>query len=319
VKIFKDLKKTYNFTKDSILIIGNLDGVHKGHQSIISLAKKLSKKKDAKVGVLLFDPHPRRYFEKDNKGFLLTQVDTRLEILKSYKIDYAIVLKFNKSIATMTPKLFCKKILFSGIAMKNIFVGKNFRFGNKRSGDYRFLSNFGKEHSFNVTPINLVKTNKILHKKTKMKIYSSSNIRALIQKGEVKLANKFLGVPFTIVSRVMKGDQRGRTIGVPTANLKIDEYIQPNHGVYAVRAKVMNKSAKGKNYKGIANFGVRPTFDKNKPLLEVHLFNFNLNIYNSSLKVEFIDFIRKEKKFSGIDSLKNQLIIDISKAKKILN
>ena len=152
-----------------------------------------------------------------------------------------------------------------------------------------------------------------------MKIYSSSNIRALIQKGEVKLANKFLGVPFTIVSRVMKGDQRGRTIGVPTANLKIDEYIQPNHGVYAVRAKVMNKGAKGKNYKGIANFGVRPTFDKNKPLLEVHLFNFNLNIYNSSLKVEFIDFIRKEKKFSGIDSLKNQLKIDISKAKKILN
>ena len=112
MKIFKDLKKTYNFTKDSILIIGNLDGVHKGHQSIISLAKKLSKKKDAKVGVLLFDPHPRRYFKKDNKGFLLTQVDTRLEILKSYKIDYAIVLKFNKSIATMTPKLFCKKILF---------------------------------------------------------------------------------------------------------------------------------------------------------------------------------------------------------------
>ncbi len=152
-----------------------------------------------------------------------------------------------------------------------------------------------------------------------MKIYSSSNIRALIQRGEVKLANKFLGAPFTIVSRVMKGDQRGRTIGVPTANLKIDEYIQPNHGVYAVRAKVMNKSAKGKYYKGIANFGVRPTFDKNKPLLEVHLFNFNLNIYNSSLKVEFIDFIRKEKKFSGIDSLKNQLIIDISKAKKILN
>ena len=164
-----------------------------------------------------------------------------------------------------------------------------------------------------------MKTNKILHKKTKMKIYSSSNIRALIQKGKVKLANKFLGAPFTIVSRVMKGDQRGRTIGVPTANLKIDEYIQPNHGVYAVRAQVMNKSAKGKNYKGIANFGVRPTFDKNKPLLEVHLFNFNLNIYNSSLKVEFIDFIRKEKKFSGIDSLKNQLIIDISKAKKILN
>ena len=152
-----------------------------------------------------------------------------------------------------------------------------------------------------------------------MKIYSSSNIRALIQKGEVKLANKFLGAPFTIVSRVMKGDQRGRTIGVPTANLKIDEYIQPNHGVYAVRAKVMNESAKGKNYKGIANFGVRPTFDKNKPLLEVHLFNFNLNIYNSSLKVEFIDFIRKEKKFSGIDSLKTQLNIDISKAKKILN
>ena len=268
---------------------------------------------------MTFEPMPKMYFKKDIKNFRISSQKQKMSLLNKFNVDFVIAKKFNRAFSKTKSIHFIEKILVKKLNAKFIFVSNNFRFGNKRSGDYRFLSNFGKEYSFNVTPINLVKTNKILHKKTKMKIYSSSNIRALIQKGEVKLASKFLGVPFTIVSRVMKGDQRGRTIGVPTANLKIDEYIQPNHGVYAVRAQVMNKSAKGKNYKGIANFGVRPTFDKNKPLLEVHLFNFNLNIYNSSLKVEFIDFIRKEKKFSGIDSLKNQLKIDISKAKKILN
>ena len=143
MKVFKSLNRiTLNYTKNSVLIIGNLDGVHKGHQSIINSAKKIANKQKTKIGVLLFDPHPRKYFNKNIKSFLLTELNERLEILKSYGIDYAIIIKFNKRISSMAPNDFCKKILLRGISMKYILVGKNFKFGNKRSGDYKFLLDF---------------------------------------------------------------------------------------------------------------------------------------------------------------------------------
>jgi len=159
MKVFKSLnRRSLNYTKNSVLIIGNLDGVHKGHQSIINSAKKIANKQKTKIGVLLFDPHPRKYFNKNIKSFLLTELNERLEILKSYGIDYAIIIKFNKRISSMTPYDFCKKILLRGISMKYILVGKNFKFGNKRSGDYKFLLNFGKENQFYVNPVKLLKT-----------------------------------------------------------------------------------------------------------------------------------------------------------------
>ena len=213
---------------------------------------------------------------------------------------------------------FCKKILLRGISMKYILVGKNFKFGNKRSGDYKFLLNFGKENQFYVNPVKLLKTPNHLFNKTKMKIYSSTNIRKLISNGNVKLAKNFLGNNFSITSKVIKGDQRGRKIGVPTANLNINEYVAPKYGVYAIEASFL-KNSKKRTLKGIANFGIRPTFHKNTEILEVHLFRFKLNIYNSLLKVDFVEFIRHEKKFSGVEALKKQLKSDISKAQKILN
>ena len=319
MKVFKSLNRiTLNYTKNSVLIIGNLDGVHKGHQSIINSAKKIANKQKTKIGVLLFDPHPRKYFNKNIKSFLLTELNERLEILKSYGIDYAIIIKFNKRISSMTPNDFCKKILLRGISMKYILVGKNFKFGNKRSGDYKFLLNFGKENQFYVNPVKLLKTPNHLFNKTKMKIYSSTNIRKLISSGNVKLAKNFLGNNFSITSKVIKGDQRGRKIGVPTANLNINEYVAPKYGVYAIEASFL-KNSKKRTLKGIANFGIRPTFHKNTEILEVHLFRFKLNIYNSLLKVDFVEFIRNEKKFSGVEALKKQLKSDISKAQKILN
>ena len=148
--------------------------------------------------------------------------------------------------------------------------------------------------------------------------YSSTNIRKLISNGNVRLAKNFLGNNFSITSKVIKGDQRGRKIGVPTANLNINEYVAPKYGVYAIEASFL-KNSKKRTLKGIANFGIRPTFHKNSEILEVHLFRFKLNIYNSLLKVDFVEFIRHEKKFSGVEALKKQLKSDISKAQKILN
>ena len=318
MKIFKDYKSIFKYTKNSILVIGNLDGVHKGHQQIIRSAKNISLKNKRKIGILLFDPHPKRYFRTSDKEFLLTDLSSRCEILENQKIDYVVILKFDKSIAHMTPDDFCNKILFSGIRMSHVFVGTNFRFGKKRSGDYKFLYSFGKKNNFTVKPIKLIKTSSSLSSKTNMKIFSSSNIRKLIVKGDIRNANKFLGRPWSVYSKVIPGDKRGRTIGIPTANLVLKDYINPKYGVYAVNVEIIGRSSKRKIYKGIANYGIRPTFDKGYPILEVHLFNFKLNIYNSTLKVSFIDFIRKEKKFSGIESLKKQLKSDISKAVKIL-
>ena len=184
--------------------------------------------------------------------------------------------------------------------MKYIFVGKNFKFGNNRSGDYKYLKDFGKKNDFLVSPVSIFKLPVSLAKHFKKKIFSSSNVRLAIENGNIKLANKILGRSWFIFGKVIKGDQRGRLIGFPTANIEIEGYSQPNYGVYAVTVQIINKSKRNIDYKGIANFWIRPTFNKKKPLLEVYLFDFNLNIYNSTLKVNFIDFIRNEKKFSGM-------------------
>jgi riboflavin kinase/FMN adenylyltransferase len=318
MKVFTSYKSLKKYTKDSILLLGNFDGIHRGHQKIIESAKKIQSKENKKVGVLLFDPHPKIFFKKEKRNFLLTQINSRCEILKSYGLDYVIVLKFSSSVAKMTPNHFCKKILLEGIQMKHIFVGKNFKFGNNRSGDYQYLKDFGKKNNFSVSPVSIFKLPLSLAKNFNKKIFSSSNVRLAIESGKIRIANSMLGRPWFINGKVIKGDQRGRLIGFPTANIEIKDYSQPKYGVYAVTVEMIKKSSKYKLYKGIANFGVRPTFNKKTPLLEVYLFDFNLNIYNSALKVNFIDFIRKEKKFSGIDSLKMQLNKDILQATQVL-
>ena len=318
MKIFYNYKSILNHTKNSILLLGNFDGVHRGHQKIINSAKKIKTNKNKKVGVLLFDPHPKIFFKKERKNFLLTQIETRCEILKSYGVDFVIVLKFSSSVAKMTPNYFCSKILRDGIKMQYIFVGKNFKFGNNRSGDYKYLKDFGKKNNFLVSPVSIFKLPISNAKHFNKNIYSSSNVRLAIENGKFKLVNKLLGRSWFINGKVIKGDQRGRHIGFPTANIEIEGYAHPKCGVYAVKAEMIQRNKKVKLYNGVANFGVRPTFNKITPLLEVHLFDFNLNIYNSALKVTFIDFIRKEKKFSGIESLKMQLKTDIFKAKQIL-
>ena len=318
MKIFYNYKKISKYTKNSTLLVGNFDGVHRGHQKIIESAKKIRSCKNNKVGVLLFDPHPKIFFKKDQKNFLLTQIDTRCEILKSYGIDFVIVLKFSNSVSKMTTHSFCSKILSEGIQMKNIFVGKNFKFGKNRAGDYKYLKDFGKRNNFLVSPVDIFKIPPSFSRHFKKKIYSSSNVRLAVERGSVKLASNILGRSWFVVGKVIKGDQRGRTIGFPTANIEIDGYTQPKYGVYAVSVEILYKNKKIKSYNGVANFGVRPTFKKINPLLEVYLFDFNLNIYNSALKVTFIDFIRNEKKFLDIKSLKMQLNEDILKARKIL-
>ncbi len=291
--------------KNSIILIGNFDGVHLGHQKLFSLAKKYKKKFSLKVGVLTFEPMPKMFFNNKIKNFRISSLEQKINYLKNLKVDFIIAKKFDKKFSKIKSISFIKEILEKKLKAKFIFVSNNFRFGNKREGSVRQLIKFESVCSFKV-----VKPQPLLIKK---KIASSTLIRNFLQKGKLEKANMFLNRKWSIQGKVQKGRQLGKKIGFPTANLDIKDYVLAKPGVYAVRAKRSNTD----NYlKGIANLGYRPTFNGKKILLEVHLFNFFGNLYNKYLTVEFKKFIRNEKKFKNIDQLRKQIKIDLLKAKK---
>tara|TARA_B100001059_G_scaffold136322_1_gene136666 strand:+ start:85 stop:1014 length:930 start_codon:yes stop_codon:yes gene_type:complete len=291
--------------KNSIVLIGNFDGVHLGHQKLFSLAKDYKKKYSLKVGVLTFEPMPKMFFNNKLKNFRISSLEQKINYLKNFKVDFVITKKFDKKFSKTKSVSFIKEILGKKIRPKFIFVSNNFRFGNKREGNVKQLIKFESMCNYKV-----IKPQPFLINK---KIASSSLIRNFLQQGKLKNANKILDRNWSIIGRVQKGRQVGKKIGFPTANIDIKDYILACPGVYSVRVKKLNRN----NYfKGIANLGYRPTFNGKKILLEVHLFNFSENLYNKYLTVEFKNFIRKEKKFKNVDQLRKQIKIDLLKAKK---
>ena len=306
---FTKLYKNFNIDrrhKNSIVLIGNFDGVHLGHQKLFSLAKNYKKKYSLNIGVLTFEPMPKMFFNHDLKNFRISSLNQKIDHLKDLKVDFVITKKFDKKFSKTKSTNFIKKILGEKIRPKFIFVSNNFRFGNKREGNVKQLIKFESLCNFKV-----VKPKPLLINK---RIASSSLIRNFLQKGKLEKANKFLNRRWSIFGKVQKGKQLGKKIGFPTANIDIKDYVLACPGVYAVRAK---KFKNGNYFKGIANLGYRPTFNGKKILLEVHLFNFSENLYNKYLTVEFKKFIRKERKFKNVDQLKEQIKKDLSKAKKI--
>jgi len=291
--------------RGSILLIGNFDGLHLGHQKLFSLAKNYKKKFSLKVGVLTFEPMPKMFFNHNIKNFRLSNEKQKINLLNKNNVDFVIIKRFDKKFSKTKSIDFIKKILAKKINAKFIFVSNNFRFGNKREGDVRQLIEY--ENLFNYK---IIKPKPLLIKK---KIISSTLIRNLLQKGNLIVANKLLDRNWTVEGIVEKGKQIGKKIGFPTANIDIKDYVLACPGVYAVKVKIHKDS---KYLKGIANLGYRPTFNGKKILLEVHLFNFSGNIYNKYLTVEFLKFIRKERKFKNVNQLKNQIKSDLLVAKK---
>ncbi len=303
VKIYKSFKIAPHH-KNSIILIGNFDGVHLGHQKLFSLAKKYKKKYSLKIGVLTFEPMPKMFFNNKLDNFRISNLDQKIYHLKNLNVDFIITKKFDKKFSKTKSISFIQKTLGNKLKPRFIFVSNNFRFGNKREGDVNQLIQFEKLCSFKV-----VKPKPLFKNK---KIVSSTLIRNFLQEGKLQKANKFLGRKWSIVGKVQKGKQLGKKIGFPTANIDIKDYILACPGVYAVKVRIIGKN----NYlKGIANLGYRPTFNGKKILLEVHLFNFSGNIYNKYLTVEFKKFIRKEKKFKNADQLRKQIKIDLLQAK----
>ena len=291
--------------RGSIILIGNFDGLHLGHQKLFQLAQSYKKKYNLKIGVVNFDPMPKMFFNKKLKNFRLTNIDQKIKLLSSFKVDFVITKKFDKKFSKIKAVNFIIKIFSKKLSSKFIFVSNNFRFGNKREGNVNLLIKYEKLLDYKVVkPEPLIKIKKIV---------SSSLIRNLLENGFLDKANNLLNRNWTIQGIVKKGRQVGKKIGFPTCNIDIKDYVLAKPGVYAV--KVLRKNST-KYIKGIANLGYRPTFNQKKILLEVHLFNFSGNLYNKLLSVEFLKFIRKEKKFKNVNQLRAQIKKDLNIAKK---
>ena len=305
------IKEYQNFNikkkhKNSIILIGNFDGLHLGHQKLFSFAKKYKKKYKIKIGVFTFEPMPKMFFNKSLKNFRISNKIQKITLLKKSGVDFVIVKKFDKKFSKTKAIDFIKNILSKKLKAKFIFVSNNFRFGNKREGNVKQLIKYEDIYNYKI-----IKPQPLLMRK---KVISSTLIRNFLQNGKLKKVNRLLNRNWSIVGKVQKGRQLGKKFGFPTANIDIKDYVIAKPGVYGVKVKIQ----KTKKYiKGIANLGYRPTFKQNKILLEVHLFNFSGNLYNKYLTVDFMKFIRKEKKFKNVNQLKKQVRADLLKAKKI--
>ena len=302
------LYKNFNIFKKhkkSIILIGNFDGVHLGHQKLFKLATKYKKKFKLKMGVVTFEPMPKMYFNHKIKNFRISNIIQKNKILKDLGIDFVITKKFDEKFSKIKANFFIKDILYKKLNAKYIFVSNNFRFGNKREGDVKQLIRSEKTYNYKIIkPKPLILKNKVI---------SSSFIRKLLEKGKLKKVNSLLNRKWSIEGVVQRGRQQGKKIGFPTCNIDIKDCVIAMPGVYA--AKVRQQNVK-KPLKAIANLGYRPTFNQKKILLEVHIFNFSGNLYNKYLSVEFIKFIRKEKKFNNVNQLKKQIQSDLKTAKK---
>ena len=293
--------------KNSILLVGNFDGLHLGHQKLFNLAKKYKKKFNLKIGVVTFEPIPKMYFNKRLKNFRISNISQKIKILEKLGSDFLITKKFDKNFSKIKSHSFIKEVLYKKLNAKYIFVSNNFRFGNKREGNVNELINNEKKYEYKI-----IKPKPL---KLKNKIISSTLIRKLLSNGKIEFVNKLLNRNWSIYGKVEKGRQIGKKIGFPTCNIDIKDYMLAKPGVYAVKIYQKNKNFP---LKGIANLGCRPTFNQKKILLEVHIFNFNENLYNKYLTIELINFIRKEKKFKNINQLKKQINLDLKIAKKKL-
>ena len=291
--------------KNSIILIGNFDGVHLGHQKLFKLARSYKNKFKLNIGVVTFEPMPKMYFNKNIKNFRLSNITQKNKILENLGVDFLITKKFDKNFSKIKSDFFIKDILFKRLNAKYIFVSNNFRFGNKREGDVKQLIKNEETYDYKIVkPKPLILDNKVI---------SSTYIRSLLEKGNLEKANKVLNRNWSIEGIVKRGRQQGKKIGFPTCNIDIKDYVVAMPGVYAVKVHKKNSI---KPLKAIANLGYRPTFNQKKILLEVHIFNFSGNLYNKYLSVEFIRFIRKEVKFKNVNQLRKQIQSDLRIAKR---
>jgi riboflavin kinase/FMN adenylyltransferase len=311
MRIFRHYDDVTAPFKGAVVAIGNFDGVHRGHQALIDRVRFHAHALGKPVGVLAFEPHPQEFFRPSPESFRLTPFRTKSRLLMEQDVDVMFALPFDAQMAVKSAQEFVIDVLVKGLGVSCVLVGAEFQFGKGRAGDAPVLSYMGEMEGFGVEvfePVLEDATQKI----------SSTHIREALKAGKPDVAAKLLGHYWSVESRVEHGDARGRTIGVPTANMRLPDTLHPAFGVYAVRATIYEDDRPVSRHGGVANFGIRPMWQTKEPLLETWLFDFDGDLYGKHLAVEFIHYIRGEAKLDGLDALKAQIAKDADEARRVL-
>ena len=303
MKIFNNLSISKKYRGHAIAI-GNFDGVHRGHQKVFMKAKKLAKKNKIKFGILTFNPLPIMFFNKKISNYKLTSQKQKFFLFKKYGVNFVINLKFNKKFSQISAEQFIKNIIYKKIKPKLIFVSNNFKFGNKRKGNVNLLQNLSKKCGYKLKKISPLKSQGTI---------SSTRIRKSLQNGHIEYANKLLSRTWFVDGNVTKGKKLGRKLGYRTCNIKIKNYILPKVGIYAVKILIENKK---RIFNGVSYLGSRPTFRGKKIYLETYIFAIKKNLYKKKLRVYFLKFIRRDKKFKNQVALIKQMNKDVIFVKK---
>lgn len=288
--------------------IGNFDGIHLGHQAMLARLTARAASVGALPAVLTFEPHPREIFTPDSAPTRLTSLREKLEILRALGVAHVHVCRFSKPFAALSAEEFVQRILVDGLKARYVLVGDDFRFGAKRAGDFALLKQLGESHGFEAEALHTVEA--------AGQRASSTAVREALAAGDMAMAAQLLGRPYSISGRVVGGDQLGRKIGYPTANIQLKHNKPPVKGIFAVRVQGLGQP----DWPGVASLGTRPTVHANgRPTLEVHLFNFNQSIYRRHLRVEFLHKLRDEAKFPDLETLIAQIDLDAQQARILLN
>lgn len=309
MRIIRDYSFVNDADRGASVAIGNFDGVHLGHRAVIDIARKAGEAIGAPLGVMTFEPHPRQYFAPDAPAFRLMSREAKAHRLEKLGVQKLYELNFNAALSGLTPEAFAQKVIKDGLGLKHVVVGADFCFGKGRKGSVEDLKRFGAEMGFGVTVAELVEgdTGEV----------SSTAIRQALSDGRPRDAAAMLGHWHRMDGTVIGGDQRGRDLGFPTANMNIDGLHQPKFGVYAVLVDVLEGPHKG-SYHGAASLGMRPMFNGQSPNLETYIFDFKGDIYGAPISVGLVDYLRPEAKFDSLDALITQMDADCDKARQIL-
>lgn len=305
MKTYKNPKTVPPEARGGVLALGNFDGVHRGHQAVISAALELGREAEAPTGVMTFDPHPRRYFQPNASMFTLTPVAQKLKLFGALGCDFAAVARFDEALASMTGEAFVRDVLHGIWRVSHVVVGYNFFFGKARSGSPQLLADIGKELDFEVTVMSPASDDG--------QVFSSSAARDYLRAGDARGAAEVLGYWWTVAGVVESGAGIGTGMGYPTANVMLEPGQDLHHGIYAARVVVG-----GRRFDAAAYLGRRPTFDNGIAKLEVYLFDFDANLYGREINVEMIDFIRPDQSFETPEALVIQMDDDCARARSIL-
>jgi riboflavin kinase/FMN adenylyltransferase len=309
MKVFNHLNQITEPFKNAVITIGNFDGVHIGHQALFHEVIERAEAMDGTSVAMTFEPHPLRVMKQNNHPPLITLYEQKAELIERTGIDALICVPFTLDFAAMSAEEFIRDLLVQKIGIKAIVVGKDNTFGKNREGNTEMLKAFGPEYGFEVIVAGWIKSNKTLAERI-----SSTRIRQLVTEGQMEQAEKMLGRSYQIRGKVVIGrDRGGKLLGIPTANINLNDELCPKTGIYAVTVE-----SEGNRRRGVANIGYSPTFEDHEFTVEVHILDFNDNIYGKKIRVNFIKRIRDEIKFSNISELIEQIKLDIAAAREIL-